>query len=105
MGSVVWGEDLAAIYDNVYAVEHAPSALDPMVEELVHLSQGGPALELAVGTGRVALALAARGVAVHGVELSPSMARQLASKPGAELVPVTVGDMTTVRLPHAFRLV
>jgi SAM-dependent methyltransferase len=105
MGSVTWGEDIAGVYDTVYADETSPAVLEPMVEELARLSEDGDALELAVGTGRVALALLARGVAVHGIELSPSMVRRLRGKPGADRVPVTVGDMTAVRLPHRFRLV
>ena len=105
MGSIVWGWDIAAVYDTVYAAGATPDALDPMVEALVGLSADGPALELAVGTGRVALPLSARSVPVHGIELSPHMAERLRGKPGAEAVPVTVGDMTTVRLPRTFRLV
>ncbi|HTQ90411.1 MAG TPA: class I SAM-dependent methyltransferase [Streptosporangiaceae bacterium] len=58
-------------------------------------------LEFAVGTGRVALPLCARGIAVHGLELSPDMAEQLRSKPGADAIPVTIGDMTTARVPGA----
>jgi 16S rRNA A1518/A1519 N6-dimethyltransferase RsmA/KsgA/DIM1 with predicted DNA glycosylase/AP lyase activity len=68
---------------------------------LAGLARGGPALEFAVGTGRVALPLAARGIAVHGLELSPHMAAQLNAKPGADAVPVTIGDMTTTRVPGA----
>ena len=105
MGSIVWGEDIAAVYDAVYAAEAAENELDPMLEVLTSLSENGPALEFAVGTGRVALALAARGVPVQGIELSPHMAERLRSKPGADAVPVTVGDMTTVRLPQSFPLV
>jgi SAM-dependent methyltransferase len=105
MGSVTWGEDIAAVYDSVYAAERSADVLDPMLAELTRLSERGAALELAVGTGRVALALSQRGVPVHGVELSPHMAAQLRRKPGADRVPVTVGDMTTVRLPRTFRLV
>src|SRR5919112_1384245 len=105
MGSIVWGRDIAAVYDTVNASGFAPEALDPMVDLLVGLADDGPALELAVGTGRVALALSARGVPVHGIELSPHMAELLRGKPGAEAVPVTVGDMTSTRLSTTFRLV
>jgi SAM-dependent methyltransferase len=101
----VWGSDIAAVYDTVNASGSTPEALDRMVETLVSLSENGPALELAVGTGRVALALSARGVPVHGIELSPHMAERLRTKPGAEAVPVTLGDMTAVRLSSTFRLV
>jgi 16S rRNA A1518/A1519 N6-dimethyltransferase RsmA/KsgA/DIM1 with predicted DNA glycosylase/AP lyase activity len=58
-------------------------------------------LEFAVGTGRVALPLSARGTQVHGLELSPHMAAQLRDKPGADTVPVTIGDMTAARVPGA----
>jgi len=105
MASVVWGSDIAAVYDAVYASGSSPEALDRMVETLVSLSEDGPVLEFAVGTGRVALPLSARGVPVHGIELSPHMAERLRIKPGAEAVPVTVGDMTAVRLSSTFRLV
>jgi hypothetical protein len=76
----------------------------PIVDLLAELARGGPALEFAVGTGRVALRLAARGLAVHGIELSPHMAERLLAKPGAEAVPVTIGDMTTTRVPGTFTL-
>jgi SAM-dependent methyltransferase len=105
VGSIVWDEDIAAVYDTVYASGFTASVLDPMVQVLAGLSRSGPALELAVGTGRVALALSAHGVPVHGVELSPHMAERLRNKPGGQAVPVTVGDMTTVRLSQAFTVV
>jgi SAM-dependent methyltransferase len=82
-----------------------PVVVDPVVDLLVELARGGPALEFAVGTGRVALPLGARGVLVQGIELSPHMAEQLRAKPGADAVPVTIGDMTTTRVPGAFTLV
>jgi hypothetical protein len=75
------------------------------VDVLASLAGDGPALEFAVGTGRVALPLSARGVPVSGIELSPHMAGQLRAKPGADAVPVTVGDMTTTRVDGAFTLV
>jgi SAM-dependent methyltransferase len=79
--------------------------LDPAVDRLAELARGGPALELAIGTGRVALPLSARGVTVHGIELSPPMVEQLRAKPGAEAIAVTVGDMTSTRVAGPFRLV
>jgi SAM-dependent methyltransferase len=75
------------------------------VDLLSNLAGTGAALELAVGTGRIALPLAARGVPVSGIELSPDMAAQLRAKPGGDAIPVTVGDMTTARIEGAFRLV
>jgi SAM-dependent methyltransferase len=79
--------------------------LNPIVDLLVELAGGGPALEFAVGTGRVALALSARGVSVQGIELSPHMAERLRAKPGADAVPVTIGDMTTTQVSGSFKLV
>lgn len=106
MGSITWGREWAEAYDRIYAVMFQPSVLDPMVAVLGELAQGGPALEFAVGTGRVALALSGRGVAVHGLELSRPMAERLSAKPGAEAVPVTIGDMAAARVAGGpFRLV
>jgi SAM-dependent methyltransferase len=105
MGSIVWGKDIAAVYDTVYAAEAAPNEVDATVELLASLTANGPVLEFAVGTGRVALPLSARGIAVEGIELSPHMAARLRDKPGAEAVSLTVGDMTSVRLSKTFALV
>ena len=106
MASIVWDRELAEVYDQTYRATFEPSVLGPMVDLLAGLAQGGPVLEFAVGTGRVALPLSARGIAVHGLELSPHMAAQLSAKPGAEVVRVTIGDMTAARVPGApFRLV
>ncbi len=105
MGSITWGPEIARVYDKTYAAKFEPPVLGPIVDRLAELARGGPALEFAAGTGRVALPLSARGIAVHGIELSPHMARQLAAKPGADAVPVTIGDMTTTRVPGTFRLV
>ena len=105
MGLIVWGPELAAAYDDIYAAMFEPSALDPVVGLLAELARGGPALEFAAGTGRVALPLSARGIAVPGIELSPDMAGRLRAKPGADGVPVSIGDMTTTRVPGSFALV
>jgi SAM-dependent methyltransferase len=72
---------------------------------LASLAGDGPALEFAVGTGRVALPLSARGMPVTGIELSPPMAERLRAKPGADAIPVTIGDMTSARVEGAFSLV
>ena len=105
MGSITWGSEIAEVYDKTYAAQSDPSVLGPIVDLLAGLANGGPVLELAVGTGRVALPLAARGIAVHGIELSPHMAARLAVKPGAGAVTVTIGDMTSTRIAGSFRLV
>ena len=99
MVSITWGPDVAEVYDTTYAAGFTPSVLDPVAGLLTALARGGPALEFAVGTGRVALALNARGIPVHGLELSQPMAEQLLAKPDAGEVPVTIGDMTSARVP------
>jgi SAM-dependent methyltransferase len=105
MPSSVWSAELAEIYDATSADMFDPAVLDVTVDLLAELANGGPALELAVGTGRVALPLAARGIEVAGVELSPHMAAQLRAKPGSDGITVALGDMTTTRVPGSFRLV
>ncbi|HYQ73830.1 class I SAM-dependent methyltransferase [Cellulomonas sp.] len=103
----IWTERVAARYDESSAAMFAPEVLGPAVDFLAARAEGGRALELAVGTGRVALPLAARGVPVAGIERSAPMAARLAAKPGADRVPVTIGDMTTATAPGPgpFRLV
>jgi 3-oxoacyl-[acyl-carrier protein] reductase len=104
-GSVVWGPEIAEVYDAVYAAKFEPSVLEPMIDLLVELARDGSALEFAVGTGGVALPLSARGISVSGIELSRHMVDQLQAKPGADAIPVVIGDMTTTRIPDKFRLV
>ena len=96
---------MSEAYDVTSAAMFDPTVLDPTVDALYELARGGPVLEFAVGTGRVALALSGRGVSVSGIELSPHMADQLRAKPGADEVTVTVGDMTNTRVPGTFTLV
>jgi SAM-dependent methyltransferase len=105
MGSITWGQEIAEVYDESSAADFEPSVIDPIVDFLADLARGGPVLEFAIGTGRVALPLSQRGIAVHGIELSLHMAEQLLAKPGSEEVPVTVGDMTSTRVPGTFKLV
>lgn len=105
MPSNLWGKEIAEAYDASARDMFAPGVLDPTVEVLFDLADGGPALEFAVGTGRVALPLSRRGLAVHGLELSPHMAARMAAKPGADAIPVTVGDMTTTRVAGTYGLV
>ena len=105
MATVVWGPEIAAAYDAASAAMYDPEVLGPAVDALVELADGGPALELAIGTGRVAMALRARGVDVHGIELSPHMVEQLWAKPGGADVPVVLGDMAQARVPGDFALV
>ena len=77
----------------------------PAVDFLAELAQGGPVLELAIGTGRVALPLAERGVVVEGVEASPEMVALMRAKPGGDGIPVTIGDMADVPVTGPYRLV
>ncbi|UYQ66768.1 class I SAM-dependent DNA methyltransferase [Streptomyces peucetius] len=105
MDADVWNEQVAQGYDASSAHMYTPEVLDPTVRFLERRAGRGPALEFAVGTGRVALPLSARGVRVAGIEKSAPMARQLAGKPGGSDVAVIVGDMTTSRAPDSFSLV
>jgi len=98
-------EPVAATYDDLSARMFAPEVLDPTLDVLTELAGEGAALELAVGTGRVALALADRGVGVHGIELSPAMLQRLRAKPGAARVGTTLGDMTSACVEGRFALV
>ena len=100
-----FGEDVAAHYDESTGSEFDPDVLAATVDVLVELAGDGAALEFAVGTGRVALPLAARGVPVSGIELSSAMADRLRAKDDAGLVDVTMGDMATTRVDGRFRLV
>jgi SAM-dependent methyltransferase len=105
VGTVEWGREVAEVYDETSASMFDPAVLGPTVTTLAELAAGGRALELAVGTGRVALALSDRGVAVDGIELSPHMAAELRRKPGADRVAVTIGDMASTRLDRTYGLV
>lgn len=98
-----WDAGAAAGYDESSAFMFEPEVLDPAVDFLAALAGGGPALELAVGTGRVAIPLADRGVRVSGIELSQPMADQLLAKRSD--IPVVVGDMATAEVPGEFSLV
>jgi SAM-dependent methyltransferase len=97
-------ESVAAEYDAPGGA-NAPEVVEAAVTVLEDLADGGPVLEFAVGTGRIATPLAARGVPVAGIELSRAMAARIAGKPGGEAVDVTIGDMTTTRVAGEFSLV
>jgi SAM-dependent methyltransferase len=98
-----FGEDVAARYDEGEA--SAPSVVGPTVDFLAALAGDGRALELAIGTGRIALPLAERGVPVAGMDASEAMLARLREKPGADSVDAVHGDMTTTRFDGAFSLV
>jgi SAM-dependent methyltransferase len=97
-----FGEEIAARYDDP---SDAPAPVEPVVDVLAALAADGPALELAIGTGRIALPLAARGVPVSGIELSEAMLARLRAKPGGDAIPVVVGDMSQARVEGEFALV
>ena len=105
MATVLWGPEIASVYDATSADMFEPAILKPAVDVLAALAANGAALEFAVGTGRVALPLSERGIPVAGIELSPDMAAVLMAKPGAKAVPVTIGDMTSTRVPGTYSLV
>src|SRR5438552_2362556 len=94
-GPATYGDRIAEVYDSLYQ-DAAFLDLPGTVDTLAELAGGGRALELAVGTGRVALPLAARGVEVHGIDASPAMVAQLREKEGGDLIPVTIGDFADV---------
>jgi SAM-dependent methyltransferase len=97
-------ERVAARYDESSAEMFDQAAVDPVVAFLAEIAGGGPALELGIGTGRIALPLAEKGVEVHGIELSKAMAARLRAKPGGEDIPVTIGDFATTRVEGSFTL-
>jgi SAM-dependent methyltransferase len=103
--SDVWDAGTASTYDSDEAGMFAPEVLSPTIDVLAELADGGPVLELAIGTGRVAIPLAARGVSVSGIELSEAMVDVLRTKADAATIPVTIGDMATARVPGDFSLV
>ena len=96
---------MAENYDATAAHLYAPEVLGPTVDFLAQRAGHGSALEFAIGTGRVALALHARGVPVAGIDLSEPMVAELRNKPGAADISVSIGDMATTRAPGEFSLV
>jgi SAM-dependent methyltransferase len=97
-------ERVAATYDEETAAMSTPEAVEPVVDFLVRLAGSGRALELGIGTGRIAIPLARRGVPVHGIELSKAMAARLGAKPGGEDIGVTIGDFASTPIEGAFSL-
>jgi SAM-dependent methyltransferase len=101
----IWGTEAAQSYDTAGTGMFDPAVLDPTVDRLAELAGVGPALEFAIGTGRVAIPLSERGVSVTGIELSPPMIDQLRTKVDEATIPVVRGDMATVTAPGEFTLV
>lgn len=99
-----FGESVAATYDEDVGC-FGPEAVDPVVDFLAELAGSGSALEFGIGTGRIALPLARKGVKVHGIELSNAMLTKLAEKPGGDRIVVTQGDFATTSCRGSFALV
>jgi SAM-dependent methyltransferase len=100
-----FGEHVAERFDERYSQQAVPEVVDPIVALVADLAGPGAALEFGVGTGRIALPLARRGVPVHGIDLSEAMIARLRAKPGAEHVGSTVGDFATVTVEGTFSVV
>ncbi|HEX6715965.1 MAG TPA: class I SAM-dependent methyltransferase [Pyrinomonadaceae bacterium] len=95
-----YGEHVAGVYDEWYS-DYDPQAIDTLAE----LAGGGPALELGIGTGRIALPLATKNVEVHGVDAAPSMITRLRAKAGSERITLTQGNFADVPVEGEFALV
>src|SRR4029453_10290605 len=101
-GPETYGERIAEVYDEWF---HPPTSAEDTVEFLAGLAGDGPVLELAIGTGRIALPLAAKGIEVHGIDTSEAMVAKLRTKPGGKDIPVTIGDFADVGVQGRYRLI
>jgi SAM-dependent methyltransferase len=99
-----FGEEVAARYDDSESPMFSREAIDPAVDFLAELAVDGSALELGIGTGRIALPLAERGVDVKGIDLSEAMVARMRAKPGGDTIEVTIGDFATTRVDGEFSL-
>jgi SAM-dependent methyltransferase len=99
-----FGEDVAARYDESEGDTFESATVESVVDFLATLAGDGAALELGIGTGRIALPLSQRGVRVHGIDLSTAMVARLRAKPGAEDIGATIGDFATTRVDGTFSL-
>jgi SAM-dependent methyltransferase len=97
-----FGERVAARYDETSTDMFEEAEVEPVVDFLAELATDGPALELGIGTGRIALPLSRRGIRVHGIDLSEAMVARLQAKPGAEQIGVTIGDFATTTVEGRF---
>jgi SAM-dependent methyltransferase len=104
MHQEIWNAETAARYDTPGTGMFAADVLQPTVDRLTELAAGGRALEFAIGTGRVAIPLAERGVPVTGIELSQPMIDRLRTKADDAAIPVIAGDMATARAPGEYTL-
>jgi SAM-dependent methyltransferase len=98
-----FGEQVAAAYDETSDV-FEPGAVEATVGLLANLAGGGRALELGIGTGRIALPLARRGIPVYGIDMSRAMVARMRAKPGGAAIGVTIGDFATTRVDGTFSL-
>jgi SAM-dependent methyltransferase len=105
MSEGFFGERVAAFYDERSAAASRPEVVGPVVDLLAELAGDGAALELGIGTGRIALPLAGRGVRVAGIDSSEAMLRRLRAKPGAERIEAVLGDFADTRVAGEFALV
>ena len=103
-GPSTYGERWADVYDAWVSRQTHVADSEQIAERLAEIAGAGPALELAIGTGRVALPLVARGVEVHGIDASQAMVAKLREKPGGDAVPVTIGDFADVPVDGAYPL-
>lgn len=101
-GPQTYGDRIAEVYDEWF---HPPTSAEDTVEFLAGLAGGGPVLELAIGTGRIGLPLAARSIEVHGIDASEAMVARLRAKPGGEDISVTIGDFADVGVEGRYRLI
>lgn len=104
MSDGYFDEEIASTYDDDHSMS-AADVVDPVVDFLAGLTGAGRALEFGVGTGRIAIPLLERGMAVAGIDLSNAMVSKLRAKPGGESIPVTIGDFATTRVDGEFDLV
>lgn len=103
--SDLWSADAASRYDDPASSMFSPEVVDSTVDFLFDLAGRGPALEFAIGTGRVAIPLAVRGVGVSGIEMSQPMVDQLRRKQPDLVIPITIGDMATTTVAGEYSLV
>jgi SAM-dependent methyltransferase len=101
-GPETYGDRIADVYDRFHTL---PEDTEAAVDTLAELAGGGQVLELAIGTGRLALPLAERGLEVHGIDASEAMVAKLREKPGGDAIPVSLGDFADVEVEGAYSLV
>ena len=101
-GAATYGDRIAETYDALY---EGTLDTEGAVDALAELADDGPVLELAIGTGRLALPLVERGLEVHGIDASERMVEKLRAKPGGDAIPVTMGDFADVGVEGEYRLI